>query len=85
MEGSETFEFSMKDIRAMWGDVVGKELVVTGFLYDWYFLFERNATAVTKVLRDGVVLKRIGRRQLAFKPGAPFTVYVSVTYTAPCL
>ena len=68
----------MKDIRKTWGDVVDKELVITGYFYDWYFLFERNATAITKVLRDNVLLKRIGRRQLAFKPKAPFTVYVSV-------
>lgn len=77
MDGIESFAFSMKEIEDMWGDVVDKELVVTGYLFDWYFHFERNATAITKVIRDNVYLKRIGRRQLSFKPDAPFTVYVS--------
>ena len=57
-----------------------------GWIFDWQWLETQNGTSVTKVVRDGVKVKILGRDLRTFKPGVPFTLYVStLTFViGPC-
>ena len=78
--GTTPFSFSMTEMTNKWGDLVGKELFVKGWLNDYYFMEVQNGTSVTRVIQDGIVLKRLGKKYRTFKPGVPFTVYVCVGF-----
>lgn len=79
LKASVPFEFSMTEIKEMWGDDLGgKELHFKGWISDWYFLNTQNGTSVTKILKDGVKLRILGKKLRTFKPGTPVTIYVSV-------
>lgn len=72
------FEFSMAEIKDVWGDdLAGKELHFKAWMHDWYHLNTQNGTSVTKILRDGVKLRFLGKKLRTFKPNTPVTIYVS--------
>ncbi|ELU06775.1 hypothetical protein CAPTEDRAFT_193982 [Capitella teleta] len=77
-EGTVPFEYTMREMKDLWGDLGGKELHFKGWIYDWYHLNIQNGTSVTKVLRDGVTLRFLGKKIRTFKPHSPITVYISV-------
>lgn len=79
--GTTPFSFSMMEMTNKWGDLVGKELFVKGWLNDYYFMEVQNGTSVTRVIHDGIVMKRLGKKYRTFKPGVPFTVYFAVART----
>nr|UCK81481.1 macroglobulin-complement related protein-like 3 [Arenicola marina] len=81
IKGTTQFSYSMAEILDTWGDVNGKELVVKCWYYDWYFLTTQNGTSTTKVIKDGIVIKSLGRKFRSFKPEVPFSVYFAVLRT----
>ena len=67
----------MEEIRETFGDVTDKELHFKVWFFDWEWVETQNGTGRTKVVREGVQVKVVGRHLRTFKPGFPFTVYVS--------
>ena len=78
MKGHTPFSFSIKEMEIKWGDLGDKELFVKGYFRDFYFMGTQNGTSVTRVIKDAIVMKRLGKKFRTFKPDVPFTVYVSV-------
>ena len=71
----------MTEIKEKFGDVTDKELHFKAWFYDWEWSETQNGTARTRVVREGVKVRVIGRHLSTFKPGFPFTVYVSMLHT----
>ena len=78
MKGQMPFSFSIKEMESKWGELVDKELFVKGYFRDFYFMETQNGTSVTRVIKDAIVMKRLGKKFRTFKPDVPFTIYVSV-------
>ncbi len=73
------FAFSMDSLEAEFGDLSGKEIFVKCWYYDWFLVETQNGTAVTKVIEDGIRVKRVGNRFRTFKPGVTISVHVSTS------
>jgi len=73
----KSFEFSMAEIRELWGDPAGKDLYFLGTMTDYYYLETLTGTAVTHIVKDGIQLKVLGKIVRTFKPGVPFNIQVS--------
>ena len=67
----------MHSIKEEFGDVAGLDLYFKAYLHDKFWLETQNSTSVTKVIKDGIKLKVLGRKFRTFKPRVPFTIYVS--------
>ena len=70
--------FSMDELREHWGkELAGKSLWVKVWVYDWLWTETQNSTAITRILKDGIVVKALGPKHRTFKPEFPFIAYVS--------
>jgi len=78
MYSTKSFTFSLVEIKAMFGDVVNKDLLILGTLYDYYYLESLTGTGITHVYKDGITLSILGRQVRTFKPGVPFNVQVAI-------
>ena len=73
------FMFSMDELQETWGeDLAGKSFHVKVWVYDWAWTETQNGTATTRIIRDGIVVEVLGPKHRTFKPGFPFTAYVSL-------
>ena len=69
----------MEELRQTFGDkLAGNEIFFTADLYDWTWHETQSGTAVTRIVEDGVLVKRLGTRIRTFKPNIPTVVYVSI-------
>ena len=76
MYSSKSFTFSMTQIRQLWGEPSGMDLLFIGSVTDYYYLETYTGTALAHVIKDGIKLKVLGRRVRTFKPGVPFNIQV---------
>ena len=68
----------MTEIHQVWGkEIWDKELYFKAWMKDWWWLETQNGSSVTRVVRDGVRLKPLGKTYQTFTPNTPTTVYVS--------
>lgn len=75
----------MEDLEEEFGDVADKEVHIKAWFHDWEWDETQNGTARTRIVRDGVRLRTIGRKLRTFKPDIPFTVYVRIHYDVPII
>ena len=67
----------MSEIRDMWGEPAGKDLLFIGSVSEYYFLETLSGTGLSHVIKDGIQLKVLGRLVRTFKPGVPFNIQVT--------
>ena len=69
----------MEELKENWGDNLHNHtLHVKVWLQDWLWVETQNSTATTRIIRDGIIVERLGPKHRTFKPGFPFTAYVSI-------
>lgn len=54
ISGLTPFEFTMRDIRAEFGDIGGQQIFLKAWVTDYFWYETQNGTAVTQVYDDGV-------------------------------
>ena len=80
MKGPYVLDIPMMYITDLCGDdYEGYTLYLEAWLYDWELVETQNSTARTMLHRHRVRVRRIGNQYMAFKPGKPFDVYVSIS------
>ena len=77
VETAVGFEFTMAELTEKFGDIADKDVFIKGWLTDFFWLDTFNATAIVKVIRDGIQVKALGKTFSSFKPNTPFSVNVS--------
>ncbi|CAH1797576.1 unnamed protein product [Owenia fusiformis] len=76
---SYTFKFRMDEIRHLTPDfrLIGRELRVDAYINDWYVVDNRTGWSSALVYGQTVILDWLGDNVKTFKPGMPWTAYLS--------
>ena len=70
----------MDELTREFGDLAGRSVYLKAWIYDWFWQETINGTHITKVYKDEIIIRALGKRFRPFKPETTFDVIVSYCF-----